>query len=155
LLDLESVPVVTGAHEINPNLVNGTEDGGISTAEKWTSPGNGASFGLHNFRFNSGNAKMKSPYIFMQPGKEFVVSLECRLLTVDNNEDFVIDEDIEIVPPKYMQEPIDENELSQNQLITMGYHTIILEFFDEMQISDTVYYQDDDPEVIEGTATAE
>jgi hypothetical protein len=38
----------------------------------------------------------------MQPGKEFVVSLECRLLTVDNNEDFVIDEDIEMVPPKYM-----------------------------------------------------
>ena len=154
LLDLESVPVVTGAHEINPNLVNGTEDGGVSAAEKWTSPGNGATFGLHNFRFNSGNTKMKSPYIFMQPGKEFVVSLECRLLTVDNNEDFVIDEDIEMVPPKYMQEPIDENELSQNQLITMGYHTIILEFFDEMQISETVYYQDDDPEVIEGTATA-
>jgi hypothetical protein len=35
----------------------------------------------------------------------------------------------------------------------MGYHTIILEFFDEMQISETVYYQDDDPEVIDGTAT--
>ena len=60
LLDLESVPVVTGAHEINPNLVNGTEDGGVSAAEKWTSPGNGATFGLHNFRFNSGNTKTKN-----------------------------------------------------------------------------------------------
>jgi hypothetical protein len=155
LLDLESVPVVTGAHEINPNLVNGTEDGGISAAEKWTTTNNGATFGLHNFRFTSTKGVMKSPNIFMQPGKEFIVSLECRLIKVDNNnEDIPLDEDIEMVPPKYLETPGDVNEMSIEQLITAGYYTITLEFFDKSQIiPDNIYYQEDDPEVIDGTAT--
>ena len=40
--------------------------------------------------------------------------------------------------------------MSIEQLITAGYYTITLEFFDKSQIiPDNIYYQEDDPEVRE------
>jgi hypothetical protein len=170
LLDLETIPVVEGSHETNPNLVNGTEDGGISIYEKWTTSGE-ATTGLHNFRLTNNTDKLTSPKIFMQPGKEFIVSLECRLLTVSDGEDFANDEDIEMVPPEYADTgftpPIYTDILSKRtprekftlgQLTNLGYHTLTLEFFvneDEYKIPRNVNYSEDDEEVINGSKTTD
>ena len=172
LLDLETVPVVPGAHDVNPNLVNGTEDGGISKKEKWITGGSSTT-GLHNFRMYDPRDTLTSPYIFMQPGKEFIVSLEYRLLKIENGNDIAIDEDIDMVPPEYadisftppvytiekdnISKRLDRNNeiFTDTKFATLGYHTLTLEFFDKSQITPEIKYTEDDEEVINGEKTVD
>lgn len=132
LLDKESVPVVEGAHEVHQNLVSGT-----ATGENWKTSG-AVSIAEHDFRLRqiagsrrwSSCPSLQSPEFKMQTAKEFIVSLECRLIyETSTGESIMNEDDIETLPyPGGMSDEAPTNDALANN--NAGIYAISLEFFD-------------------------
>jgi hypothetical protein len=162
------VPVVEAAHAINDNLVNGTYDGGNSVKEKWNTYGTATIPEKHDFRLYNSQDAFISPEIELQDGKEFVVSLECRFVKVEDGKLLTYSEDtpdliedISIAPPEYNTDiPAGYRDRNTKYSLSIddltgrngtsnaplgptfnGYHLLSLEFFDDKQKTPAnVYY---------------